>query len=278
MSKLLIYCKYLSRRILLSWRMLTVIIVTVLTMDTFLAPIRSYCMDTGQIMSQWGFALIWNNKYVGLCFLLIYIFAISNFPESRERERYSIARIGTSNWVGAQALFLIFFGWIYAGFLYIIQNILLFGVLEWSNEWGSGWRYLVNGDITAYYDIYITVPRKVISNFSPLQANILVFLILGLLLGMIGMLIMWLNFYFKSAGTLAASAIVFMSLAAQRYIHLYRYSPANWIQLENHYSIVNTERPKQGYIILMLILLTAMFFMMARNRANYTQENNRRKT
>lgn len=278
MSKLLVYYKWLLQKIIFSWRMLAVFIVSVLIMDTFLAPIRLYSKDIGEGMSQWGFALIWNNKYVGLCFLLIYIFAVADFPGDREKARYVIARIGVSNWAGTQVLFLLTFGWIYTFFLYCIQNLLLAGVLECSSEWGNGWRNLVNSNITAYYDIYITVPRKVISNDSPVQANLLVFLIMGLLLGMIGVLIMWLNFYSKSAGTLAASAVAFMSLAAQRYINLYRYSPVNWIQLDNHYSIVNPEKPRQGYIFMMLILLTALFCMLVKNRANNTQENNRRRT
>lgn len=277
MSKTITYFKYLFRRILLSWRMLAVFIVSVLTMDTFLAPIRSYCQDMDIKVSPWGFALIWDNKYVGLCFLLIYILGISNFPEDRGKERYSIARIGISNWVGAQALFMMLFGWLYTYFLYAVQNLLLIGVTEWSNEWGEGWTNLINSYVTEYFDIFITIPKRVLSNYSPEQANFLVFLIMGLLLGMIGMLVMWLNFYAKSAGTLAATAMVFMSLAAQRYIRLYRYSPVNWIQLENHYNLLSPEKPKQGYIILMLIFLTALLFMLSKNRANHTQENNRRK-
>lgn len=277
MNKILTYYNDLLHRFLFSGRMMAVFIVSVLTMDTFLAPIRLYCRDAKETVSQWGFALIWNNKYVGLCFLLIYIFAVSNFPENREKERYVIARIGVSNWVRVQALYLLTFGWIYVAFLYIIQNLLLVDVMEYSSDWSSGWKQLVNSDITAYYNIYITIPRRIISNYSPIQANILVFLIMGLLLGMLGMLIMWLNFYSKSAGTLTASAVVFMSLASQRYIRLYRYSPLNWIQLDIHYSILNPERPRQGYIFTMLILLTALFFRLAKNRANLTQENNRRR-
>lgn len=277
MSKTIIYFKYLFRKILFSWRMLAVFIVSMLTMDTFLAPIRSYCYDMDIKISPWGFALIWDNKYVGLCFLLIYILGISNFPEDRGKERYSIARIGISNWVGAQALFMLLFGWLYTFFLYVIQNLLLIDVIEWSREWGEGWKNLTNSYITEYFDIFITIPKRVLANYSPEQANFLEVLIIGLLLGMIGMLVMWLNFYAKSAGTLAATAVVFTSLAAGRYVHLYRYSPVNWIQLENHYNLLSPEKPKQGYIILMLMLLTALLFILSKNRANVTQENNRRK-
>lgn len=276
MGKMCIYFRYLLHRNLLSWRMLSVVVVTILTMDTFLAPIRSYCRSAGLTVSQWGYALIWNNKYVGLCFLLIYIFAVSVFPEERKKERYAIARIGISCWVGAQALFLIFFGWLYAFFLYLIQNLLLIGVIEWTGDWGNGWKCLLNSDTIEKYDILVTMPRKVLSNGLPFQENIMVLIIMGMLLGMIGMLVMWLNFYGKSLGSLAATAVIFMSLAAQRYPLLYRYSPASWIQLEYHYSITNIERPKPEYIMGMLLLLTALFYVLTKVRANNTQENNRR--
>jgi len=277
MNKVLSYYNYLMRRVLLSWRMLAVLLVTILTMDTFLSPIRSYCKSTGKTLGPWGFALIWNNKYVILCFLLIYIFAVSHFPESREKERYFIARIGVSDWVGAQACFLVAFGWIYAGVLYVVSILVTFGALEWTKEWGSGWISLADYNVVIQYKMYITMPGRVLSNYAPYQANLLVFVIMGLLLGMIGMLVMWLNFYSRTVGSLAASAVVFAGLAAERYMNLYRYSPANWLQLDKHYSMINPERPTKEYIIAVLFVLTALFFMLAKTRANHTQENNRRR-
>lgn len=277
MNRVLSYYKYLMRRVLLSWRMLAVLLAVILTMDTFLSPVRAYCKSTGKTLGPWGFALIWNNKYVILCFLLIYIFAVSNFPESREKERYFIARIGLSDRVGAQACFLVTFGWIYAGVLYIVSVLMILGPLEWTNEWGSGWISLADRNVIMKYGMYITMPGRVLSNYAPYQANLLVFVIMVLLLGMTGMLILWLNFYSRTAGSLAASAMVFVCLAAERYINLYRYSPASWLQLDYHYSMINPKRPTKEYIISVLLVLTVLFFMLAKTRANHTQENNRRR-
>ena len=54
-------------------------------------------------------------------------------------------------------------------------------------------------------------------------------------------------------------------------------SPASWIQMQYHYRITNTKLPTVDYIIEMLFLLTALFYIIAKIRANMTQENNRRK-
>lgn len=269
------YYRHLFRRNLLSWRMLSVLLLTALTMDAFLTSLRSYCHDTGVRLSQWGFALLWTNKYVLLCFLLIYVYAVSNFPLDRERERYSIARMGASPWAVAQGLYLISFGWIYAAVLLALQNLFLCGVTKWSSGWGKGWSSLSGSSIASGYDIYVTVPYQVISNYEPLEANLLVLIILGLLLGMLGMLVMWLNFYSRAAGAVGGSVIVFLELAATQIKSLFPYSPANWVQLEYHYSLLEPGRPKPGYIVAMLLLLTLFELLMARHRVQRTQENNR---
>ena len=152
------YYRHLFRRHLLSGRMLSVLLLTALTMDAFLAGLRSYCHDMGIRVSQWGFALLWTNKYVVLSFLLIYIYAVSNFPLDREQERYSIARIGTSQWAVAQGLYLVSFGWLYTVLLAVLQNLLLCGVLEWSGRWGKGWGALSDISAAAGADIYVKAP------------------------------------------------------------------------------------------------------------------------
>lgn len=276
MNSLWRYYRYLVQRHFLSWRMMAVSIFVLLTMDSFLATIRVYCQEMDIKMSQWGFALIWHNKYVGLCFLLIFIFAASIFPEDRTKDRYIIARLGISKWIAGQSLYLITFGWIYTIFLYLVQNILLWNVIEITYIWGKGWGTLSNSNVIQQYNTYITVPYLVVSNYGPLEANILVVVIMGLLLGMLGMLIFWLNFYSKVTGPFIASAIIFLSLAASKNSMLHRYSPASWIRLDSHYRITSTSQPTVTYIIGMLILWTIMFFVLAKIRANQTQENNRR--
>lgn len=277
MSSIRRYYFCLLRKHLISWRMLAVVVISVLTMDTFMMPIRNYCNKMEIKMSPWGFALIWDNKYIGLCFLLIYIFAAAIFPGDRIQERYIIARIGVSKWRVGQAMYLVTLGWLYTFFLYVCQNILLWNVMEFISEWGLGWGTLSNSNVILEYNIYTTVPYLVISNYHPVYANMLVVIIMGLLLGMLGMLMFWLNFYSKIMGSVIASAVIFLGMAASRNTALLMYSPTSWIRLDGHYRITNTEQPTVIYIIGMLILLTLLFFILAGMTANQTQENGRRK-
>lgn len=270
------YYQHLFRRNLLSWRMLSVLLLTALTMDAFLAGLRDYCHDMGIRLSQWGFAFLWSNKYVALSFLLIYIFAVSNFPMDRERERYSIARMGVSRWVAAQGLYLVTFGWLYALLLLALQGLLLCGVTEWGGSWGSGWALLSKGSADGY-TIYVSVSDLVISNYTPLEANLLVTVTLGLLLGMLAMLVFWMNLYSRAAGPAAGGAVVFLGLAAVRIPVLRQYSPVNWIQLKYHYNLMEPWQPKPDYIVAMLVLLILLALLMAKRRVERTQENNRRR-
>ena len=269
------YYRHLFRRSLLSWRMLSVALLTILTMDVFLAGLRDYCHDAGVRLSQWGFAFLWINKYVVLSFLLIYIFAVSNFPLDRERERYSIARMGVSRWVAAQGLYLITFGWIYTALLLVLQGMLLSGVTQWADGWGEGWA-MVSGGVGGY-DMYVSVPYQVLSNYAPLEANLLVTVILGLLLGMLAILVLWMNLYFRAAGAIAGGAVIFLGLAADKLGGLLQYSPTSWIQLGYHYNVMKPWQPKPGYIVTLLVLLTVLELIMAKLRVEHTQENNRRR-
>lgn len=274
--KVLKYYRHLIRKQFLSWRMLAVFILMIVTMDTFLAPLRTYCNAMNVKITQWGFALIWNNKYVGLCFLLIFIFAISIFPEDRKNDAYIISRIGVTNWVTGQSLYLITFAWVYTIILSMIQNILLCNILEFSSEWGKGWATLSNTNVILEYHIFTTVPHLVISNYEPFYANLLVIVIMSLVLTMIGMMTFLLNFYSKIVGAFGSTILILMDLAATKNINLILFSPVSWMKLNNHYKITNPELPTTFYIFGMLLLWTLLFYLLVKKRANSTQENNER--
>ena len=56
MNKVGKFLFYLLKQNLFSWRVLSAaVIVTILTMDTFLAPIKAFSHDSGIKLSQWGF-------------------------------------------------------------------------------------------------------------------------------------------------------------------------------------------------------------------------------
>ncbi len=271
-------CKYyvhLLKRNLISWRMLSVTIITVITMDLFLAGIRVYCQELHVKMSQWGFALLWNNKYLSICFLLIYLYAVTNLPESREKERYVISRIGVTKWIISQSAYLITFGWIYSLVLAIAPNILLWEEIEFMPEWGKGWATLSNTNVVAHYNIYVKVSHFIISNYEPIIANLLVLLIMGLLFGFIGLLSFGINFYSKTISVLVSCAVILMSFAAEKNNKLFRISPVSWITLNNHYSVLNTNYPKLDYIMWMLLLLSFLILWIVICKVGQTQENNR---
>lgn len=255
--------------------MFAVLVVTILTMDAFMMPIRDYCQELEVKMSQWGFALLWNNKYISLCFILIFIFASAIFPEDRAKERYIITRIGISKWVTGQALYLITFSWIYTFIMYISLRLLLINVMEFIPDWGQGWGTLSNNNVIAEFGIYTTVPYLIISNYDPVYANVLVIFIMGLLLGMMSMLMFWLNFYSKVVGPIITSAVILLDMAVNKDVKLLKFSPVSWLRLDMHYRITNTEQPTVTYIILMLILLMLLFLLLATVTANQTQENGR---
>lgn len=277
MGSVITYYKYLLRRNLLSWRMLSVILITILISDAFFSPVRDYCENTNVKVSQWGFATMWDNKYVLLCYLLIFIYGIANIPQDRCKERYMIARMGVTKWLYGQILYIHTFAWLFVLFVLLIENLLLLPVLEWNDKWGSGWIGLTNFDIAFNHNVLVSTSQAVISNYTPLEAMIQVFLIMGLVLAMLGTLMLYFNFYSRVLGPLVASAIAFMGLAARKDSRLFRYSVVSWIQLDCHYTKMHTNYPTLAYIFTVLVLLSILFVVLAKIRINSTQENNRRR-
>lgn len=277
MGSVITYYKYLLKRNLLSWRMLSVVLITILISDAFFAPVRTYCENTSVKVSQWGFAVMWDNKYVLLCYLLIFIYGIAHVPQDRCKERYMISRMGTTRWVYGQVLYIYTFAWLYVILVVIIEDLLLLPVLEWNDKWGNGWIGLTNFDIAYNNGVLVSVSQAVISNYTPLEATIQVFVIMGLMLGMLGSLIFFLNLYSRVLGPLIASAMAFMGLAARKDSRLFRYSVVSWLQLDCHYTSMHTDYPTLTYIFVVLILASALFVILTKIRINSTQENNRRK-
>lgn len=67
---------------------------------------------------------------------------------------------------------------------------------------------------------------------------------------------------------LTASILIFLNVTVSRRTVLARFSPASWIQMQYHYRLTNTKLPMVEYIIVMRLLLTALFYMLAKIRVN----------
>lgn len=74
-----------------SYRMLSVAVVSLICMDIYARPIRRLCSLHNVKVSLLGMPIFWNRHHVAVLFILIFLFAITEFPLDRRTHQYMIA-------------------------------------------------------------------------------------------------------------------------------------------------------------------------------------------
>lgn len=271
------YFRYIEHKHLLSWKMLAIVVVSALSMDSFLAELRRYCLQEGEQLSPWGMPLIWNKQYVSVIFLLIFLFAIADFPLDRSKEKYVISRIGTTRWIWIQQMYLIVFSFLYEMLLFILQFILLLPVTTWTMEWGSGWERLTNEQMRMKYTMILTIPKERIYNRDVIKTNVCYLLLLFLILVFMAELVLWLNMYHKLVSALLAAMLAIIPLSGKLSGRIFFFIPTTWMQQKAQYSVYQTNQPTLEYMYLCLGLAIVLLILFGMERCSRTQENNRRR-
>lgn len=271
------YFRYIGHKHLFSWKMLAIVVVSALSMDSFLAELRRYCLQEGEQLSPWGMPLIWDKQYVSVIFLLIFLFAIADFPLDRSKEKYVISRIGTTRWIWIQQMYLIVFSFLYEMLLFILQFILLLPVTTWTMEWGSGWERLTNEQMRMKYTMILTIPKERIYNRDVIKTNACYLLLLFLILVFMAELVLWLNMYHKLVSALLVAMLAIIPLSGKLSGRIFFFIPTTWMQQKVQYSVYQTNQPTLEYMYLCLGVGIVLLILFGMERCSRTQENNRRK-
>ncbi len=271
------YFRYIGHKHLVSWKMLAIVVVSALSMDSFLAELRRYCLQEGERLSPWGMPLIWDKQYVSVIFLLIFLFAIADFPLDRSKEKYVISRIGTTPWIWIQQIYLIVFSFLYVMMLLVLQFILLLSVTTWTMEWGRGWERLTNEQMRMKYTMILTVPKERIYNQDIIKTNVCYLLLLFLILVFMAELVLWLNMYHKLVSALLAAMLAIIPLSGKLSGRIFFFIPTTWMQQKVQYSVYQTNQPTLEYMYLCLGLAIVLLILFGMERCSRTQENNRRR-
>lgn len=271
------YFRYIGNKHLVSWKMLAIVVVSALSMDSFLAELRRYCLQEGEQLSPWGMPLIWDKQYVSVIFLLIFLFAIADFPLDRSKEKYVISRIGTTRWIWIQQIYLIVFSFLYVMMLLVLQFILLLPVTTWTMEWGRGWERLTNEQMRMKYTMILTIPKERIYNQDVIKTNVCYLLLLFLILVFMAELVLWLNMYHKLVSALLAAMLAIIPLSGKLSGRILFFIPTTWMQQKVQYSVYQTNQPTLEYMYLCLGLAVVLLILFGMERCSRTQENNRRR-
>ncbi len=242
-------------------------------MDSFTQSIRTLYVDAGMKLSPFSFVHLWNNKYIVLCFMLLFIYSVANYPRDRIKERYIIGRIGVKKWAYGQMLYLGTFSWIYLIFLFVVNTLFMLPCTVWKSSWGNEWSYLLNSDFVIEHNVMIYPTQNILLNYKPIDALLLIFVIGGSIFTMISFLIITMNLYHKMLGSFLATGLVFLSVTMGSVPSMIRFSPVSWWNLDSHYRISNQVLPKVEYMFLVMGLLVLLFINVLKIRVLQTQED-----
>ena len=238
---------------------------------------KRICLQEGEQLSPWGMPLIWDKQYVSVIFLLIFLFAIADFPLDRSKEKYVISRIGTTRWIWIQQIYLIVFSFLYVMMLLVLQFILLLPVTTWTMEWGRGWERLTNEQMRMKYTMILTIPKERIYNQDVIKTNACYLLLLFLILVFMAELVLWLNMYHKLVSALLAAMLAIIPLSGKLSGRIFFFIPTTWMQQKVQYSVYQTNQPTLEYMYLCLGLAIVLLILFGMERCSRTQENNRRR-
>lgn len=276
MARIIRTIKYFFNIHFLSYKTLSILLITAMLMDYFLKPVRNYCSVHELKVSLFGFPILWNRQYVGVLLLLLFLFLISDFPLSRKQNRYFISRLGIASWCRCEAVYLFIISVVYYFYCYLLFILFLLPCGRFM-DYTKGWMKFYK-NIEAYSKgIIIVVPDAYISSHDTLTGNVHFFLCAFLVMCFISMVVLFLNQLNMYFGIIADSFIILSGLANKIAGRMTYFSPLHFTRLDIRYSISKPDYPSEQYIYTILILMIILFYSLAEENMCMTQENNKRR-
>ncbi len=259
-----------------SYRMLSVAVVSLICMDIYARPIRRLCSLHNVKVSLLGMPIFWNRHHVAVLFILIFLFAITEFPLDRRTHQYMIARLGVRLWLLFQATYLMVFCGIYALWCYAIFVITLCPYGSYQLGYYQGWWRLSELQVKDEMNTGIQVSQEYLLSHGTLQANAEFILCLWLVLLFIGMALLLFNQLRPYLGDVLACFIILSGISNKVTGMRTWFSPMHFLSMSNRYSVVHPQNPRLLYMILVLATLNMLLYYLADGWICSTQENNRR--
>ena len=259
-----------------TYRMLAVGVISAICMDIYARPIRKLCEVYDLTLSLWGMPIFWNRRHVPVLFLLIFLFAIAHFPLNRRVHQYFVSRLGVRIWILFQSIYLLIYSGLYIIWCYALFVITLCPRGSFSPDYYQGWWKLSKLAEQDETGVLIRIPQEYLLSHGSRQANLEFMLCLWLVLFFICMIVLLFNQIRSYLGDIIACFVILSGLSNKITGGRMWFSPMHFLSLSNRYSALHPENPQYLYMILILVVLSAILYILAESWICSTQENNRR--
>lgn len=254
-------CRHSLRTLIATPRIWAVLILCVLCIDRYLAPITDMMTAEGARISWAGLAVfLLNDSWVSAMAALGLLILLFDVPRRDEAQKYLLMRAGRRAWARGQLYYVLCAAALYMAALGLI---LLAWIAPWI-DWTSGWSPAIEQFVDGAYEVYdsmIYYDPWILRAYSPLGALALEGALHYILFAALGFAMCLVNAAAGSrAGFLIAAAPVLADTVITEYfpVSATYFSPATLTRLSCLDYGDEMLRPSAGYALFALLLLAAV--------------------
>lgn len=234
------------------------IVVTLIYTD----DLHNIAEAVGLEMSVWIFPFLYTNYYYKLIFTFALALILCNAPFIDKNQLFVMMRSSRTRWLCGQILYIILASAIYYLFIFAITVLSTVFYGDISSDWGSVITAMAYDPLikpTEMTNVYITFSKIVVDYFTPPLACFYTFLMSWLVGIFLGLVIFVFNLFTnsKTLGAAASGALIVMTLFADGYYGVNRFSPVSWATLDKIDVGGLTVHPSFTYCLTVLLLLIA---------------------
>lgn len=214
-------------------------------------------------MSVWIFPFMYSQFYYKLIFTLPLVLMLCDAPFVDKNQLFIMMRTTRTRWLGGQILYIVTASGIYYLFIFAISILTTIVYGSFSPEWGELITAL-SYDTMLKYEVldvsYFSFSEVVVDYFSPPLACFYTFIMSWLVGTFLGLVVFVCNLFTGSKlwGIAVCGMFVTLTMPADGYYLLNRFSPVSWCTLNRIDVGGLTTHPSFTYCICVLLLLIAL--------------------
>nr|MDE6566523.1 hypothetical protein [Lachnospiraceae bacterium] len=195
-------------------------------------------IDTGEWITPWMAPHFFDNKYFVTFYGFIVCYLFSDVPFMNRSELYFVMRKGRHVWCMEKIFAIIMLAFSFSA-LTILASVLVFvPMLRFEAGWGKIIHTLAYSRNLLEYNIIGNPSPVILSKYTPLQAMLVCFSLVGLVSSMIGLLMFVISLYGSRIAAVSVSVILTgMNLSEGMFITsawLPYVTPFNWCRMGLH--------------------------------------------
>lgn len=219
-----------------SARLIVFLLFQGIVMHYCLDSLHSFSIAVNYPIAIWTLPFLYKSLYIQVVYGISVVYFFSTVPFFQYSQMYAVIRQGRMQWMIGKIIRI----WA-AAFLLTITDffmsvLLLLPRVEFTMSWGKLFYSLALTTAANDYGVLLTIPYKIISSYTPVQATGIVLLMMFLITGMLATSMFFFSmFVSRSFAVIIATILAIMSIVAGNVSFLYPkiiyVSPFSWMNV-----------------------------------------------